>query len=295
MERDMGVEMKIKGAIRNELAYSELVLEGVVENEVRVQQEAYQIRMIQENNIPHLLKIKSCISDCGAQYLYDVSQYISMNRQFQGAACSLLQMKEFLNQLLEVLSAMNNYLLDINYLVLNPEYIFYKDEMYYFCYYPLMQDKIGVSFHTFTEYLVKNIDYGDYASVVLACGLHKETMKEQYNLLALIVEYTENENTNSMNYIYEEKTRLQNQREQLRVNQSLWSLDEGKEGTEEEQYIEKKYMEKNSLDMRTDIKSGGQNLKGKFSELLTDSSIKKYIVQKKKEKWGAWDDLLSQK
>ena len=275
----MGVEMNIKGYIRNELAYSELVLEGVVENEVRVQQEAYQLRMIQENHIPHLLKIKSCISDCEAQYLYDVSQYISMDRQFQGVACSLVQMKEFLNQLLEVLSAMNNYLLDINYLVLHPEYIFYKDKNYYFCYYPLMKDKIGATFHTFTEYLVKNIDYGDYASVVLACGLHKETMKEQYNLLALIAEYTEDENANNINYICEEKTKLRNQGEQVRVNQDLWSLEEENADIEKEKCLEKNSIEKNR----------------KFSEFLSDGPIKKYIEQKKKEKWGVWDDLLSQK
>lgn len=41
-----------------------------------------------------------------------------------------------------------------------------------------------MSYHELTEYFVRKVDYQDLESIQLACMLHKETLKETYDLKA---------------------------------------------------------------------------------------------------------------
>ena len=59
------------------------------------------------------------------------------------------------------LEEVQKYLLDIHCILLNPEYIFYEEEQFYFCYYPPKTSELWKDLHELTEYFVKHADYQD--------------------------------------------------------------------------------------------------------------------------------------
>lgn len=259
--------------IYNELSCSELMISSEVPY-----QEYYQIRMIQENKLENFLYVTACGRDGGTQYIYDVSGMKSLQSELKRVRCNKLNIELFLKQLLEVIKEANNYMLDINCILLEPEYIFLKNGEYYFCYYPEGDTTLAKSFHQLTEYFVKEIDYGDYPSVMLACGLHKETMEESYHLQELIERHMESEaeipalTRSSMHY----------ERERLRKEGELWK--------EERSSEEKSEMSKLAY---VSEDSGWEKAKGKVQSVIRETPMKRFWDQKKKEKWGTWDDLLT--
>lgn len=52
-----------------------------------------------------------------------------------------------------------------------------------------------MSYHELTEYFVKKVDYQDLESIQLACMLHKETLKETYDLESILQQYEEEAKT----------------------------------------------------------------------------------------------------
>lgn len=252
------------GELRNELNCSELVIESNV-----VFEENYQLQMIQENDLARLLKVHAFEKDNYGQYIYDVTGKLPLDKAFEKKTWDKKLIKKFLKQLMEVIKEGNNYLLNIHCIVLDPRYIFTEGEEFYFCYYPLVDQILSESFHRLTEYWVKNIDYNDYASVAFSCGIHKETMAESYNLDTLIGKYAsvlEEEKEPQVEEIMKDAKNwnAMDEREVLQTRNDLWEEEEKKDSYQ------------------------------KFKDKIMESSIGKYLEQKKKEKWGEWDDLISQ-
>ena len=52
-----------------------------------------------------------------------------------------------------------------------------------------------MSYHELTEYFVRKVDYQDLESIQLACMLHKETLKETYDLESILQQYEEEAKT----------------------------------------------------------------------------------------------------
>lgn len=266
----MDKEQKVlHGVIRNELNYSELVINSTISYE-----ENYQLKMIKENRITGLLKVAVCDRDNCGEYIYDTSGMSNMKREFDKIVCDKEDIKKFLKQLMNLIISARDYMLDINCIVLDPQYIFCKDNEYYFCYYPPLQQSIISGFHDLTEYWVKVVDYEDYSSVVLICGLHKESMEEHYNLELLLEQYAESEHKQPTELKDAVVWNVTDEREMIQREDGLW-----KNQTQEEI---------GSSKVRTEEKIS------KMKNILKETSVGKYWEQKKKERWGEWDDLLSQ-
>ena len=88
-------------------------------------------------------------------------------------------MEEFVRQFIQMLKEIENYLLNVNCLSLNPEHIFYEDGKYYFSYCPMLQQNLWAEFHELTEYFVRETDYEDKEAIYLAYELHKSSMEER--------------------------------------------------------------------------------------------------------------------
>lgn len=262
-------QKELHGVVRNELNYSELVILSKVSYE-----ENYQLKMIKENRITGLLKVAVCDRDNCGEYIYDISGMSNMKREFDKMVCDKEDIKEFLNQLMNLIITAGDYMLDINCIVLDPQYIFCKDDVYYFCYYPQLQQSIISSFHELTEYWVKVVDYDDYSSVVLICGLHKESMEEHYNLELLLEQYAKTENKQLGELKDAVVWNVADEREMIQREDKLW-------GNEIK-------AESEAPRIRT------EDTLTKMKNILKETSVGKYWEQKKKERWGEWDDLLSQ-
>lgn len=148
----------------------------------------YQIRMLQANHLEGLLPVRGRGMNGRSFYDYDVSGKISVKAMFERSEINSKDIKIFLFRLKEVIKTVEEYLLDKDCILLDPEYIFYEEENYYFCYYPIRKESLWKSFHGLTEFLVKHTDHKDKQCVEMSAFLHKETMKENYSLDKVIAD-----------------------------------------------------------------------------------------------------------
>lgn len=148
--------------------------------------EDYQMRMLEGNKIEGILPVKGRGMNGSSFYDYDVSGKISVKAMYERSKINSEDIKKFLVRLKNTIQNVENHLLNKHCILLRPEYIFYENEMYYFCYYPLSADDFWQEFHVLTEYFVKHADYEDKECVRIVFLLHKETMEEYYSLDKLI-------------------------------------------------------------------------------------------------------------
>ena len=166
---------------------------------------------------------------------------------------------------------MKDYMLEPNYLMISEKYIFKKNENYFFCFFPENEKTWQVSYHELTEYFVRKVDYQDLESIQLACMLHKETLKETYDLESILQQYEE-EAKNREEKSKEEKIREESKREKDRREM------------EENQNIE---IQENSY-----YNKARENYA--VMEEKRYGPIKKFAKRFKSGKWGEWEDLITE-
>lgn len=121
--------------------------------------EDYQMRMLMSNEIIGILPVRGRGFNGRSCYDYNVSGKISMRAMYERNEISAKDIKIFLECLSMALEEVQKYLLDIHCILLNPEYIFYEEEQFYFCYYPPKTSELWKDMHELTEYFVKHADY----------------------------------------------------------------------------------------------------------------------------------------
>lgn len=142
----------------------------------------YQIRQMTENVISGLLKVRGKGMDGISCYDYEIGGKVSMKTWYEKQKLNFKELEQFLYQLKAVLQNAREYMLDVNRILLDPEYIYYEKGWFYFCYYPLWERTFEESFHKLTEYFVSSVDYQDKKAIYLSYELHKVTMSENYSL-----------------------------------------------------------------------------------------------------------------
>ena len=152
------------------------------------------------------------------------------------------------------------YLLNIHCILLRPEYIFYEEEKFYFCYYPLKNTQLWEDIHELTEYFVKKADYKEKECVRLVFLLHKETMEENYSLDKIIEECFVEES--------EEKEEVHAEDEEERGRAMSYDR-------EEHDWIAEQEM--------------GMRIMEETENLWTP--VKKFLYRHRKPRWGEWDGL----
>lgn len=219
--------------------------------------EDYQMRMLRVNHLEELLDVRGRGVDGSSYYEYDVSGKVSVKAMFERGKIRGEDVKNLLQSLRKAIERTEEYLLDVHHLLLDPEYIFYEDGRYYFCYYPPVKRDLWEAFHILTEYLVKQADYEDPDCVRMVFLLHKETMEENYDLDRLICEC------------------LLGQPEEKK-EEKIWQEPETREyDTKEHDWI--KEQEKGSLIL-------------KETENMW-RPVKRFLNRHRRQKWGDFDGL----
>ena len=147
-----------------------------------ISEEDYQIHMLKNHEPEGLLRLRMFGEGEETIYEYDISEMTSLIRYYKHRKMTKEEMIIFLQKIQTVIEEVDDYLLDPNRLLLDPEYIFLSGDEYRFCYFPKGRDDIRVSFHRLMDSFVKWTDYEDISSVKTAFLLHKETMEENYSL-----------------------------------------------------------------------------------------------------------------
>ena len=155
--------------------------------------EDYQMPMLRQNQIEGVLVAEGCFVEGKSRSTYAVGGLTSMAMMHEKAAMKEQTIRDVVSGLLAVTENLQEYLLSPNCILLEPEYIFYEEGQWYFCYFPEMELDLGKSFHQLTEYFVRTLDYGDAQGIFLAYELHKATLQEHYDLKQIMEDYEKHE------------------------------------------------------------------------------------------------------
>lgn len=254
--------------------------------EAAVYHEDYQMRMLQVNEIEGILPVKGRGIDGASFYDYNVSGKISMQAMYERTKISGEDLKLFLRQLLAVIRETENYLLNIHCILLEPEFIFYENGRFYFCYYPQAKQEIWTEIHKLTEYFVKRADYEDKESVRIVFILHKETMTENYSLEKIVKECIKEE----------KKTDPKEERSGIRI-QKLYDEDEDGDRNREYEFEGRNRKKHGANAIEYDSAQHEWIKKQRHGSLIMEETenmwtpVKHFLNRRKKAKWGDWDGL----
>lgn len=151
-------------------------------------EEDYQMPMLRQNHLDGILEVEGCEVDGKARYTYEISGLVSMKTMYEKTCIKKQEIETVITRILEVTETLQRYMLNPNCLVLRPEYIFFKEGCWFFCYFPGMKEDLCKLFHELTEYFVKMLDYEDTEGIFLAYELHKATLQEHYDLELIMKE-----------------------------------------------------------------------------------------------------------
>lgn len=224
--------------------------------------EDYQIRMLKANNLNRVLKMGGRGINEKSYYDYDVSGKISMKAMFERSKINAEDIKMFLRDFKSVVREVETFLLDIHCILVKPEYIFYEEGNYFFCYYPLAKQDLWEEFHGITEYFVKHADYQDQECIRMVFLLHKKTMDENYSLEKLSAEC------------------MQDLQEKHVAESNLDRIDSQDVKDREEDFMERDWIKEQELD--SSVMRESDNLWAPVKNLLN---------RRRKSKWGDWDGL----
>lgn len=162
---------------RRELNRTQLILEvpGIREKD-------YQIYMIEENKMEGILPIAVQGVGTKTQYKYDISGKISVRALYEKMGIQFDEICSLVTQLMDTVKTLEEYMLDPDKIILEPEFIFYEKSRFLFCYYPLHNGNLHEAFRELSEYLIKQVDCEDKMGICLAYELHRITSAENYCL-----------------------------------------------------------------------------------------------------------------
>ncbi|MDO4470315.1 MAG: DUF6382 domain-containing protein [Bacillota bacterium] len=135
----------------------------------------YQTRILLENQVPGLLPCKMQRIN-GKEYLYyEITGSQSLENLYEKGKFDKNTLKELFLQIVAALEKLDEYLLNRDFLLLNPTYIYRNldKDTYSFFWFPEQKDTIEQEFCVLTEYLLPKIEHKDKGAVTIGYGMHK--------------------------------------------------------------------------------------------------------------------------
>lgn len=240
-------------------------------------EEDYKIHMLKENDIPGLLEITGCGIDGKSRYSYEVTGMISMKAKFKDIPIRQTDILHFVNRLMEVVKTLKCYMLSPDGLLLYPEFMFFGEGTWHFCYLPVRKKPLCEAFHIITEYFVKKLDYEDTEGIMLAFEIHKATLQDNYDLDKIMSEYKAHEEKRREGNAGKMPAEKEQTEELTGTSGTIERADAMQEhifSLEEEEYV-------TTPDVQTIREMG-----------VRWNPWRKTADKLKKSRWGSWKDLI---
>lgn len=231
-------------------------------------EEDYQMRMLENNEIPGIMKVTGIGRDGESRYTFYTGGGVSMEKKFEKEIIDRDSIMSFTGQFMKVVENLKNYMLDPGKLCLDPSCIWEKDDTYSFCYVPALKKNLYQAFHEVTEFFVRNLDYRDMEGIYLAFMLHKATLQEDYDLKKILEEYLDGER----------------EREEERKKEGNSFSSEGIFNVEEEEDTD---FNENMYEIRPDAAYA-------MEEKKRYGPVQKMIGKIRTGRWGNWQDLITE-
>ena len=153
----------------------------------------YQVNTIRYNKIEGLLPVHFLIENGEYQYFYDITCKEPLFDQMKNRKYTVKEIRTILSDLYRCIHVMEEYLLDINLLLVEPEYIFFdkKKHAYCFCFYPEKKGTFETAFRGLLEYFMNFLDYQDESTVVLVFSMYQKARNRNTSFAEIMQEFCE--------------------------------------------------------------------------------------------------------
>ena len=156
--------------------------------------EDYALMMITQNVIPGLLKCKICYMEEIACYCYDITSLKTLEKEYEDKKIEFIDLRNLFLGLYRIIKSANEFLLEQNGFLLQPQYIFRdleKEEL--FCLYLPEKENIQMKkymerglYRDLAEFLLDKVDHKDEHAVNMAYQFYKMSKEEFFSFEVFI-------------------------------------------------------------------------------------------------------------
>lgn len=160
----------------------------VIENVEGFREEDFAVKMQEYNRIKNLLAFSYEIINGRVNFLYNISSKQAMLTLLEAEKVTYETLCGFVASLKSLVDTLEEYLLDMNNIMLKKECIFFdmKSGKYRYCYNPYYNGDLKMEIRVIFDELLSAIDYEDPKSVKLAYILNRECHRENFTVESLI-------------------------------------------------------------------------------------------------------------
>lgn len=164
---------------RREMNHNYLMLEAE-----SGQENSYVTKMLMENSIDGLLKFRVKKIDGCCYFCYEITSRQPLGRLLESHSINEKELRQMVVELARTLVSVEEYMLLEHQILLEPEFIYIEPQTFQLglCMVPGEQGDFPEKLSRLLEYLLGKVDYQDHPAVVLAYGLYRESLKENYGM-----------------------------------------------------------------------------------------------------------------
>lgn len=146
--------------------------------------ECYRSKMLKSNALEQFLPYDTRNINGHIEFTYDISSRQSLYSFYENSTIDYEMLRHIMMSLRTAFDALNNYLLEPDFMVLNPNCIYINPgtKSLYFCFCPGEKNNFYDSLSEFLNFLLGKINHADQNSIVLAYSLQQCSLNPNYTI-----------------------------------------------------------------------------------------------------------------
>lgn len=157
--------------------------------------EEYENKMFRYNTIKGFLPYSvNCINN-RITYQYGIGEYESLADVFGGREFFIEDIKFILLWIETAGNLCGEYLLNRDYILLDPRFIYMTGEELSFCYYPDKENSFNRGMRKLMEYILERLNHDNPEEVMIAYSIYQKVLKNNYTIETLMDEFFKNHET----------------------------------------------------------------------------------------------------
>lgn len=146
------------------------------------EEENYELRMLAENQIGHLLPIELRSIDGRDDIYYKIESFQPLSKLYKNREMKLEDVRIVLIGLTEAIAAIQEYMLDERHVVLLPDYMFIHTESreVRLLFHPFYEGDVREGVRDFADYLIGRIDHTDQQAVMMGYQFYRIVREDNF-------------------------------------------------------------------------------------------------------------------
>lgn len=146
------------------------------------EEENYEVRMLTENHIGHLLPMELRSIDGRDDIYYKIESFQTLSKLYRNREMKLADVRMILIGLTGAIAAIQEYMLDERHVVLLPDYIFVHMESreVRLLFHPFYEEDVREGMREFADYLIGRIDHTEQQAVMMGYQFYRIVREDNF-------------------------------------------------------------------------------------------------------------------